>query len=50
MNSKLDFFCLDLAKTLLPQWSPDKKNGKGTLTKINGSILKGVWKKGKFKK
>ena len=29
INSDLDMFSLDLAKTPLPLWSPDKKNGKG---------------------
>ena len=31
LNNKIDIFSLDLAKSSLPLWSPDKKNGKGCL-------------------
>ncbi|MDB2700665.1 NAD(P)H-dependent oxidoreductase [Alphaproteobacteria bacterium] len=29
LNENLDFFSLDLGETMLPLWSPDKKNGEG---------------------
>ena len=38
LNSDLDIFSLDLAQSLLPLWSPDKKNGEGVWGETWNSI------------
>ena len=42
LNNDLDTFSLDLAKSLLPFWSPDKKNGKGIWGETWNSISKNL--------
>ena len=42
LNNNLDIFSLDLAKSLLPLWSPDKKNGKGVWGETWISISKNL--------
>jgi len=38
IKPELDTFCLDLADTSLPLWSPEKKNGKGVWGKTWNSV------------
>ena len=40
LNNDLDIFSLDLAKSSLPLWSPEKKNGKGIWGEAWNSISK----------
>ena len=42
LNNNLDIFSLDLAKSLLPLWSPDKKNGEGVWGETWISISKNL--------
>ena len=42
ISPKLDTFLLDLAKSALPLWSPDKKNGKGVWGETWNSISKNL--------
>ena len=42
LNKNLDIFSLDLAKSLLPLWSPDKKNGEGVWGETWISISKNL--------
>ena len=42
INNKLDVFCLDLAKSSLPLWSPDKRYGEGVWGKTWISISKNL--------
>ena len=42
LNKNLDIFTLDLAKALLPLWSPDKKNGEGVWGETWNSISKNL--------
>ncbi len=42
LNKDLDVFSLDLAKSSLPLWSPEKKNGKGVWGKTWNSISKNL--------
>ena len=42
INNNLDIFSLDLAKSLLPLWSPDKKNGEGVWGETWNSISKNL--------
>ena len=41
-DSNLDIFSLDLAKSLLPLWSPEKKNGEGLWGETWNSISKNL--------
>ena len=40
LNTNLDLFSLDLGETVLPLWSPNKKNGNGIWRNIWSSISK----------
>ena len=44
LNNNLDIFLLDLAKSMLPLWSPEKKNGNGiwgeTWNSISNNLIK----------
>ncbi len=42
LNKDLDIFSLDLAKSSLPLWSPEKKNGKGVWGETWNSISKNL--------
>ncbi len=42
LNPVLDLFCLDLAETPFPFWSPEKKNGKGIWGKNWSKISKNL--------
>ena len=42
LNNNLDIFSLDLAKSSLPLWSPDKKNGEGVWGETWNSISKNL--------
>ena len=42
LNNNLDIFSLDLAKSSLPLWSPDKKNEKGVWGETWNSISKNL--------
>ena len=42
LNSNIDIFSLDLAKSSLPMWSPDKKKGEGVWGKTWDSISKNL--------
>ena len=42
LNNNVDIFSLDLAKSLLPLWSPDKKNGEGVWGETWISISKNL--------
>ena len=42
LNNTLDVFCLDLAKSTLPLWSPDKRNGQGVWGETWISISKNL--------
>ena len=42
LNNNLDIFSLDLAKSSLPMWSPDKKTGVGVWGKTWNSISKNL--------
>ena len=42
LNNKIDIFSLDLAKSSLPLWSPDKRNGEGVWGETWKSISKNL--------